>query len=159
MGDAFYILKSDHQRLRDLIDKLLRGEGDPATLFAQLRYELDDHRRLEEAVFYPACYRHTELRRMAVESYGDHDELKALLSESGSIYGRNGEVDGRLREMLQRVAGHLREEEETLFPLAQKIMRRGELKQLSQDLEERRRRFPARLDHFFFRAAMPYSDS
>jgi len=63
--DAFELLKSDHEKVAGLLEKI-EGTTERALktreeLFTQLKTELDIHAEVEEQIFYPVWRRPTNL--------------------------------------------------------------------------------------------------
>src|ERR1044071_4796944 len=54
--NAIDLLKADHDRIEELFERFKENEEDShATLFKQIRNELDTHTHIEETIFYPAA--------------------------------------------------------------------------------------------------------
>lgn len=138
---ATRLLHEDHQRLRELYQKLCQ-ESRPAgqeDLARELLEALEIHSWMEERLVYPllatACQDDSLTQRLG----GAHGDMKRLISEfrlKGGYGGPEGrKVLGRLMTVLQE---HVHEEEEQAFPLLAAGAAHNE--ELGADLARLRRR-------------------
>lgn len=115
--DPVQALLRDHDMIRKLADKYVNSRSADVKKQAavQLLQAIHTHSRLEESVFYPAV-RKIEPNLVAhfEEDHLNVDDMLAALEEA-----RPDEPRARLmmREMIEAVLGHIREEEEEFFPL------------------------------------------
>jgi hemerythrin superfamily protein len=129
--DALDVLKSDHEKVRSLYEQIKAGSesGMRSGLMAQLRVELNTHARIEETVFYPAFKNYPEFRGILGDAYADHREIKNLLRQMDESSGLQG-----LDELMSKVESHVKEEENDLFPMVRKLMKRSEREVLGRHL-------------------------
>ncbi len=142
MHDAFMMLKEDHDRIA-LLFKQSRASGGTKVnhqIFDQIRSVLDNHTHIEETILYPTCEKHQELKRMALEFNDAHAEVKELMFQITRSARDDANIAPKLRSLMERVEAHIQEEEERLFPLAEKVMRRNELEYMRAEIESARRR-------------------
>jgi hemerythrin superfamily protein len=122
--DVLEILSSQHSEVDDLIEKLERGEGGRAALFAELADKLAAHAAVEEQIFYPAAM--TEATsELLHESVEEHLEIKRMLADMLAL---DPDADqepftAKLRVLKENVSHHAHEEEEgKLFPRLRKVL-------------------------------------
>jgi iron-sulfur cluster repair protein YtfE (RIC family) len=67
--DALELLKQDHAKVKQLLDKAESAEGkERSAVFEKIKTELETHARIEENIFYPAVQKNEELKDMVLES-------------------------------------------------------------------------------------------
>src|SRR5688500_11907876 len=83
--DAIELLKSDHQKVAGILDKIERTTERALKtreeLFTQLKSELDVHAQIEETIFYPVLEKAEESRDITLEAFEEHRIVKQLLNE------------------------------------------------------------------------------
>ena len=144
--DALKLLKEDHDRVRELLEKLddttSRGIKTRRQLLEEIAAELKVHTQLEEEIFYPA-FREAAKKNDDEELYWEALEEHALVEEFElpRIEGADpsteafGAKAGVLKEL---VLHHAREEEKEMFPRAKKLMSKDELEALGERIEQRK---------------------
>jgi hemerythrin-like domain-containing protein len=144
--DAIAALKADHRKVEGLFSQLEktseRGASKRTRLVGQIETEIKMHMRLEEEIFYPAFREAVtkkddkELYHEAREEHHTADmvlkELKAL-DPSDETFGAKAKV---LKELIEH---HVEEEENEMFPKARRAMGATLLKQLGDEMMERKR--------------------
>jgi hypothetical protein len=119
--DAITLLVADHSRVRGLVIQL-REAQELAHTVAEVRLarhifeELEVHTTVEEEVFYPAARAQSEeLGRAVEEAIQAHDDLKALIEETSSLFPGSAEWVAMLNVIIENVEHHVEEEEGYLF--------------------------------------------
>lgn len=120
MADAeiYARLTADHDRQRDLIERIAKGEGDRQAHFEELRKELQAHAAAEEESLYATMLAEPDLRDSARHSVSEHKEVDDLL---GELCAMDAEAKGwldKFEAMRERYLHHIDEEEEEMFPEA-----------------------------------------
>lgn len=121
MADAriFQDLKNDHDRHRDLLSRLGEAEGDErATLFEELRKELQAHAAAEEESLYATMLACPDLRDEARHSVSEHKEIDDFLGELYQMDEGAAEWTETFEKLRHRYLHHIDEEEEEMFPEA-----------------------------------------
>ncbi|MCB2047390.1 MAG: hemerythrin domain-containing protein [Novosphingobium sp.] len=139
----FKDLKADHDRHRDLLEKLADTQGDSEDrrkLFADLRTELQAHAAAEEEALYATMLADPDLRDSARHSVSEHKEIDDMLGELVDTDMSSGAWLTRFKEMRHRYLHHIDEEEEEMFPEAQKGLTRSEEREAAETFEERKPR-------------------
>ncbi|MFC3213844.1 hemerythrin domain-containing protein [Novosphingobium panipatense] len=143
MADAkiFRDLKADHDTHRALLEKLgateAKGE-ERATLFEELRKELQAHAAAEEESLYATMLGCPELRDEARHSVSEHKEIDDFLGELVEIDTASSEWMTKFKEMRHRYLHHIDEEEEDMFPSAAEILSEDAERKLAEIFENRK---------------------
>ncbi|MBX3594991.1 hemerythrin domain-containing protein [Sphingomonas sp.] len=117
----FEDLKRDHDRQRDLLDRIGETSGDSEerrTLFETLRQELQAHAAAEEESLYATMLGDPDLRDDARHSVSEHKEVDDMLGELVEMDMASSGWLTRFKTMRHRYLHHIDEEEEEMFPAA-----------------------------------------
>ena len=126
-------LKADHDRHRDLLARIDETHGDSderRTLFEAFRVEVTAHAASEEMSLYATMLAKPELRDDAQHSVSEHKEIEDFLTE---LYEMDFASTGwltRFRTMKDRYLHHIDEEEEEMFPEAEKDLSEAKKQEL-----------------------------
>jgi hemerythrin superfamily protein len=134
MMDIFNLLKEDHDKVKNLFQKLEKTEetSERDELFGQLEHELTIHSRLEEEHFYPALEHDPRTKDLISEALKEHKQVDQVLEDLMDMLPDDGDWDETLKELNRLVEHHVTEEENTMFPKARQVL--GEEK--AQELAE-----------------------
>ncbi len=143
--DAIALLKSDHKKVRGLLEQLEKSTEKAAArrtrLLSQIETELEVHTTIEEEIFYPAykdAVRSKDDRKLFFEAHEEHHVVKGVLPEikatdpASEVFGAKAKV---LKELVQHHAG---EEEKEMFKSARKAMSSPELRDLGARMAARK---------------------
>lgn len=120
--DLWEYLKDDHRAVDALMLQIMMGAGNREGPFDELRQNLERHALSEEELFYPALEKHAETRDQARHSREEHAKVKTMLQTLSQGDIGSPEWMAQLRELQESVQHHVREEEEQIFPKAQKAI-------------------------------------
>jgi iron-sulfur cluster repair protein YtfE (RIC family) len=126
---ATFLLKEDHQKIRELIMKYssLGPEEieQKEDLFAMLRAELSDHSTVEEEIFYPAIAQveQPDAELKTEEALEEHQKVRNLLEELSSLTPGEVDFEARMKTLKESVEQHAEEEERDLFKMFKKLPR------------------------------------
>ena len=146
MADAriFEDLKADHDRHRDLLEKIgASGADERKALFDTFRVEVTAHAAAEEESLYATMLAKPDLRDDARHSVSEHKEIDDFLGELSEIDIASDDWMTRFAEMRHRYEHHIDEEEEEMFPAAADGLSDAEEAQLADTFEARK---PAELE-------------
>lgn len=135
----FARLKADHDRHRELLDRIDATKGDSderRTLFEAFRVEVTAHAASEEMSLYATMLADPDLRDEAQHSVAEHKEIEDFLTE---LYETDFASSGwltRFRTMKDRYLHHIDEEEEDMFPAAEKELSDARKKELIEIFEK-----------------------
>ena len=130
----FARLKADHDRHRDLLDRIDGTQGDSDDrryLFETFRVEVTAHAASEEMSLYATMLGRPDLRDEAQHSVAEHKEIDDLLTD---LYEMDFASTGwltRFRTLKERYLHHIDEEEEEMFPEAEKELSEAKKKELA----------------------------
>ncbi len=117
--DIFARLKQDHDRHRELLDRLLEtnGESDErATLFEDLTKELKGHAAAEEQALYSTMLRKPPTTAETRHSVAEHHEIEEMLNDLAATDMATGGWLTKFKSLDHRYRHHIDEEEEEHFP-------------------------------------------
>lgn len=143
----FARLKADHDRHRELLDKIDATHGDSderGKLFEAFRVEVTAHAASEEMSLYATMLADPDLRDEAQHSVAEHKEIEDFLTE---LYEMDFASSGwltRFRTMKDRYLHHIDEEEEDMFPAAEKELSDARKKKLIEIFEKEKPREKAK---------------
>ncbi|WP_188238082.1 hemerythrin domain-containing protein [Sphingopyxis sp. LK2115] len=143
----FARLKADHDRHRELLDRIDATKGDSdarRTLFEAFRVEVTAHAASEEMSLYATMLADPDLRDEAQHSVAEHKEIEDFLTELYEMdFGSSGWLT-RFRTMKDRYLHHIDEEEEVMFPAAAKGLSDARKKELIEIFEREKPREKAK---------------
>lgn len=146
MTDIFTILKSDHELHREMLEQIAETVGDTPErrdLFEAFRVEVTAHAAAEEQSLYATMLGDPELQEDGRHSVAEHKEIDDLLGELQETDMATGAWLTKFKEMRHRYEHHIEEEEDEMFPAAEKEFS----KKLAQELGAKfDRRKPAELE-------------
>ena len=120
--DAIAMLKADHKKVSDLFEQFdkTRSSAKKAGLVGQICMELTVHAQLEEEIFYPAVKAALRDKELVPEASVEHASVKALIAQVKDVEPGGEEYDAKVRVMSEYVKHHVKEEQNEMFPKAQK---------------------------------------
>lgn len=137
--NAFTLLKSDHEKVAGILDKL-EGTTERALktredLFAQLKTEMDIHAHIEETILYPVLEKAEESRDITLEAYEEHRLVKQLLGELEATAKDDEQWTAKFTVLKENIEHHVEEEEGEMFKKARKVLSEDEIETLGTRLE------------------------
>jgi hemerythrin superfamily protein len=136
---ATQLLIVDHEEAKTMIAALVsRGDanenldGAVAASFTRIKEALKLHAEVEESVFYPALRSFSELKHVVGESYLEHREIDRLLvrmKPGGLLW------DEQITELRRKFQDHADEEEQKLFPQAERLLGDSELMRIGREIQ------------------------
>lgn len=145
MPNAINVLKEDHRKVRELFAKFGdTSKGAHKTrerLFTDLMTELEIHTQIEEEIFYPAlrdAAKNDDQRRLYFEATEEHHLVDLILPEAEAAREDEDVFAAKITVLREVVNHHLKEEEEEMFPLVQKLSDDDQLDELGQALRTRK---------------------
>jgi hemerythrin-like domain-containing protein len=141
MTDIFSILKSDHDLHREMLAKIAERTGDSPErrdLFEAFRIEVTAHAAAEEQSLYATMLADPELQEDGRHSVAEHKELDDLLGELQKIDMATDAWLAKFQEMRHRYEHHIEEEEDEMFPSAEKEFSRAQASELGAKFDRRK---------------------
>ncbi len=135
--NAADMLRDDHRKVRELFREFeATGEKAHATrkkIVDRISRELDVHAQIEEKIFYQA-FRDVsakEPRKVVRESFEEHKIVETLLAELGPMEPTDEQFEAKVTVLKEAVEHHAEEEEDELFPAAEKLFGAEKLDELA----------------------------
>lgn len=143
----FARLKADHDRHRELLDRIDRTQGDSddrRTLFEMFRVEVTAHAASEEMSLYATMLARPDLRDDAQHSVAEHKEIEDYLTDLYEMDFASTSWLARFRTMKDRYLHHIDEEEEEMFPEAERGLSDAKKRELAAIFEREKPKEKAR---------------
>lgn len=134
METIYDILKAEHKQVADLLQQAMR-DGSKETFF-KIKAKTDPHLMGEEKLFYPVLNEKSELRDLVSHAYEEHNEIKSLSSELENMDAGSSNWTSKIKELNESVSHHVEEEENKVFPEAQKVLSEDKAQQIAQQYLE-----------------------
>jgi iron-sulfur cluster repair protein YtfE (RIC family) len=143
--NAIELLKEDHDRVRELLARLVDTSPEAVDqrpdLLQTIEQELKIHTQLEEEIFYPAFKEADgkENERMYFEAKEEHRAVESLvLPDLKQTEPGNTSFSGRAKVLKELVEHHAQEEEEEMFERARECLSEDDLAQLGERMRARK---------------------
>jgi hemerythrin superfamily protein len=148
--DAITTLRDDHRRVEKLFkqfEKLAKGGDEKAmrSTVEEIIGELSVHAAIEEQVFYPTVRKWVEdAEDTVLEGLEEHHIVKWTLSELDGMNPSEERFKAKVTVLIESVRHHVEEEEQELFPKVREAVKRKDLQDLGETMENARRTAPTR---------------
>lgn len=140
-SDIFDRLKKDHDRHREMLDRIEDTSGDSEerrALFEQFRIEVTAHAAAEEETLYATMLEKPELRNDGQHSVAEHKELGDLINELNDKDMSSPGWLVRFKTLKHDYLHHIDEEEQDMFPAAADGLSERKAETLKQRFERRK---------------------
>jgi hemerythrin superfamily protein len=120
--DAIAMLRADHKKVSDLFEQFeaSRSASRKKDLVSQICQELTVHTMLEEEIFYPAVKAALRDKELVPEANVEHASVKDLIAQVKDAEPSGEDYDAKVKVMSEYVKHHVKEEQNEMFPKAQK---------------------------------------
>jgi len=140
--DAITLLKTDHDRMRELLTRLEatteRGVKTRTELFATIKGELTVHEVIEEEIFYPELKAHPKAKDIVLEAFEEHHVVDLVMGELENLPVDDESWGAKAIVMKENVEHHMEEEEGEMFKTARSVFDEAELDALGKRMEARK---------------------
>ena len=142
--DVIALLKEDHAKVREMLDKLYegksRGQKSRQQLFTEIEIEIEMHARVEEEIVYPAFLELVEKgeRHLYFEAQEEHALVRRVLDEMDAGSPEDEEFTARAKVLKDLVEHHAKEEEREMFPILRSQMEAQRLRELGDEVTARK---------------------
>jgi hemerythrin superfamily protein len=145
--DAVTLLRNDHKTVERLFKQFEKaGPNAHKTkkdLVEKIVEELSIHAAIEEQVLYPAAREAVpDEDDLVLESLEEHHIVKWVLSEIDGMDPEDERFTAKVTVLIENVRHHVEEEEGDLFPALREAMKRKELEELAQAMEQAKKLAP-----------------
>lgn len=141
MPDIFDAIKTDHDRHRDLLDKIASTSGDSQDrrdAWDDFYREVKSHAAAEEETFYSRMIEKTWGQDMARHSVHEHQELDDLLEELNQMDMAEGAWLQKFKTLRHDYEHHIDEEEEDLFKRAREVLSKDAIQAAGPEFAKRK---------------------
>ena len=117
------------------------------TLLEQIDREVKIHSQVEEEIFYPAFHEAAQTKeenKLFFEAKEEHHIVGMVMPEVKDAEGDEADFAGRAKALKDLIEHHADEEEKEMFPRAKKLFGREELRELGQQIKQRKRELGAK---------------
>lgn len=143
---AIEMLKEDHEKVRKLLNDLAetseRAGKKREELLEKIEKELKIHTTIEEEIFYPAFRKAKgkEHEKMYFEAIEEHRAVdKLVLPDLKKTEAESEKFSGRAKVLKELIEHHADEEEQDMFPEADKSMDKAVLDEVAEKMAERKK--------------------
>jgi hemerythrin superfamily protein len=145
--DAVTLLRNDHKTVEGLFKRFEKaGPNAHKTkqdLVGKIVEELSIHAAIEEQVLYPAARQAVpDENELVLESLEEHHIVKWVLSEVDGMDPADERFTAKVTVLIENVRHHVDEEEGELFPALRSTMKRKDLQELAQAIEQAKKMAP-----------------
>ena len=138
--DAFQLLQRDHQEAIVLMNRIKAefGKADVSArleIFHQLKEALMLHARVEELHVYQVFQQAEITRDTAKTALEDHRAIKGLLEGLAEMPSSGFEWVAKFNDLYERVARHMKMEEDELFGHAGEVLTQQEAEELGSKVD------------------------
>ncbi|MEO8192148.1 MAG: hemerythrin domain-containing protein [Acidobacteriota bacterium] len=140
--DPVRMLKQDHRNVEALFEQYEKaGEGARATrkeIVEQISRELEIHAQLEERIFYQGfkTVSKEDPKKVVRESFEEHKIVKTLLFELAALHPSDEQFEAKVTVLKESVEHHVEEEENELFPAAEKLFSEDQKRDVAVRMRE-----------------------
>ena len=141
-AEIFGRLKKDHDKHRELLDKLLETSGDTPEreeLFTELTKELKSHAAAEEQALYSTMLRKPPTTDETRHSVAEHHEIDEALNDLAATDMSEGAWLTKFKQFDHQYRHHIKEEEDDHFPDFEKHLDESDMEHM-RDVFERRKK-------------------
>lgn len=134
-------LKQDHDRHRELLDRLAATSGESAereTLFKELTEELKAHAAAEEQALYSTMLRKPPTTGETRHSVAEHHEIEEALNDLAATDMATGGWLTKFKSFEHDYRHHIDEEEEEHFPDFAKYLDAEDMRHMEKVFERRK---------------------
>ena len=136
----FALLIKDHEKVKDLIQRLLQTSASAKSqrreLLGTLKGELELHEKLEEQLLYPPLEHKKATRDLTLEAYEEHHVVDMLLDELEALDFDDQAWKAKLTVLQENLEHHIAEEEQGLFPKAQETLSAQQLERIEREIAD-----------------------
>jgi hemerythrin-like domain-containing protein len=117
---ASTLLKKQHQEVKELFNELEKANGASSKYLRKLADSLAAHMVIEQELFYPAVLKVKE--DLVLESYEEHAVARFALKRLMKTEPTDRTFKAKVTTLKELIEHHVGEEEEDLFPNAEKAL-------------------------------------
>ena len=136
---ATELLKKQHREVKSLFKQVESTENPKKrqNLMLQIAEKLKMHTSIEEEIFYPAV-KEIETKKaeeMVMEAYEEHHVVDLVLAELPKVDPQADTFEAKMTVLKELIEHHVEEEEEEMFPLAEKKFGKDRSRELADEMQ------------------------
>jgi hemerythrin superfamily protein len=139
--NAIDVLKKQHREVEKLFKQAQKTDdaGQRRELCDTIGAKLKVHTTIEEEIFYPAFKEvgTKKAEEMTLEAVEEHHVVDLVLAELPQIDPKADTFEAKVKVLSELVDHHVQEEQEEMFPMAEKKLDDDQLKSLGEQLTAR----------------------
>ena len=141
--DALQLLKSDHQKVKRMLEQLdattERAKKTRTETFERLKRDLTIHETIEEEILYPALEGFAKTKDITLEAFEEHHVVDQIVAELETTPVTDETWGAKLTVMRENLEHHIEEEEDEMFKQARQVMDHKELAELGEQMDARKK--------------------
>jgi hemerythrin superfamily protein len=133
------LLKKQHRQVEKLFKQCEKAEPrQRRRLMDEIAEALKLHTKIEEEIFYPAVREMgtAKAEEMVDEAFEEHHVVDLVLAELPQVDPEDERFEAKMTVLSELVEHHVEEEEEEMFPMAEKKLGAERMKELGQRMEQ-----------------------
>jgi hemerythrin-like domain-containing protein len=134
------LLKKQHRSVKALFKKVEKTEDgrQRRQLMEQIASELMMHTKIEEEIFYPAVREvgTSKAEEMVDEAFEEHHVVDLVLAELPKVDPEDERFHAKMTVLSELVEHHVEEEEEEMFPMAEKKLGKERMQALAGQMQQ-----------------------
>jgi iron-sulfur cluster repair protein YtfE (RIC family) len=140
--DAIQFLKQEHQKAKAAFEKVLKAAPESrGQLWSKLQPELEAHEQIEDAGLYEPLARDagktdSKLADWRKKHQTEVGKVEGLIKDMTELDPEDASWLTKLKAVHASLEGHIREEEQDIFPRISKVWNETKLKQAGTDMKE-----------------------
>ena len=142
--NAIAVLEADHKAVERLFAQVEESDTkEQISIFQQIKYELEAHAHIEEAIFYPSLQADgdEELIELTAEAIQEHMQMKTFLGQLSSSASDPEKFEPLLIKLIEDVRHHVEEEEGEMFPVVEEQFDEDTLETWGTQMQDEKERF------------------
>ena len=134
----FQALLVSHETQRDLSGRLMQAQPleERQRVFEELKSELAAHETAEERCFYVPLFEHDQSVDLSRHAIAEHHEMDEMVEHLEKVDPHAAEWEECARKLVDKIAHHLKEEEDKFFPQAGEVLSEEQKQDLGRAYEE-----------------------
>jgi hemerythrin superfamily protein len=133
------LLKGQHREVKGLFKSVegSKGARERRLLLERIGQALKIHTAIEEKIFYPAVREigTGKAEDLVLESLEEHHVVDLVLAELPQVDPSDERFEAKMTVLKELVEHHAEEEEEEMFPVAERKLGEDQLRELGQQME------------------------
>lgn len=137
MAQQIYdVLKQEHQEVKQMLEQMTQSEPSKEQI-DKLYTMLEAHTQAEEKTLYQDLTKKDQTHELILEAIEEHHVADVLLKEIRQMDPGDERTKAKLKVLKESIEHHVHEEEDELFPKAQKMMDGQWAEQMAEQYQQK----------------------